>query len=239
MEGLIAFEGLSLRRPPRQGAKPWRMEVEAFTLHPGARIGLIGESGSGKSTFLDFLALIARPEGIGKFSLAGEDVTRLVRNGKGGALARRRSRNIGYVLQDGGLLPYLTVRANAGLARSLSGRRDLPGLDQIAGQLGIAGHLDKRPAHLSGGQRQRAQVLRGLATGAQILLADEPTAALDNENAHRTFQALTSAPPGTALVVASHWPELLRDFGFFLCRVSLREYPGEVVAELQAAEGLA
>lgn len=237
MEGLLAFEGLSLRRPPRQGAKPWRMEVAAFTLYPGARIGLIGESGSGKSTFLDFLALIARPETVGRLSLGGEDITALVRRGKGGALAARRSRNIGYVLQDGGLLPYLSIRGNAALARSLSGRRDLPGLEAIAAQLGILAELDKRPAHLSGGQRQRAQVLRGLATGARILLADEPTAALDAENAQRTLQAITSAPQGSAMVVASHWPDLLRDFGFTLCRVTLRDYPDEIVAELSAEGG--
>src|SRR5690606_22181429 len=138
----------------------------------------------------------------------------------------------GYVLQDGGLLPYLTVRANARLAQRLSGRRDLPQLEEIARQLGIAGHLDKRPAHLSGGQRQRAQVLRGLATGARILLADEPTAALDTDNAQRTLAAITSAASGKAMVVASHWPELLAQFGFDLCRVRLQEYPDEVVAEL-------
>ncbi|WP_112313092.1 ABC transporter ATP-binding protein [Pseudogemmobacter bohemicus] len=232
MESLLALEGLSLRRPPRQGAKPWRMEVPAFTLMPGARIGLIGESGSGKSTFLDLLALISRPAALNRLTLAGEDVTRLVRAGKGGALAARRSRHIGYVLQDGGLLPYLSVRANARLAQGLSRRRDMPGLEEIAGQLGIAEHLDKRPAHLSGGQRQRAQVLRGLATGARILLADEPTAALDTENAQRTLAAITSAAAGTAMVVASHWPELLAQFGFDLCRVRLHDYPDEVVAEL-------
>lgn len=232
MEPLLALEGLSLRRPARQGAKPWRLELPAFTLAPDARIGLIGESGSGKSTLLDLLALISRPAGLQHLSLMGEEVTRLVQRGKGGALAARRSRHIGYVLQDGGLLPYLTVRANARLAQRLSGRRDLPQLEEIARQLGIAGHLDKRPAHLSGGQRQRAQVLRGLATGARILLADEPTAALDTDNAQRTLAAITSAASGTAMVVASHWPELLAQFGFDLCRVRLQEYPDEVVAEL-------
>lgn len=232
MDPLLALEGLSLRRPPRQGAKPWRMEVPAFTLRPGARIGLIGESGSGKSTLLDLLALISRPAALRHLSLAGEDVTRLVQRGMGGALAARRSRHIGYVLQDGGLLPYLTIGGNARLAQRLTGRRDLPQLEEIAGQLGIAAHLDKRPACLSGGQRQRAQVLRGLATGARILLADEPTAALDTDNAQRTLAAITSAAAGTAMVVASHWPDLLAQFGFDLCRVRLQEYPGELVAEL-------
>ena len=130
-------------------------------------------------------------------------------------LGTLRSRHIGYVLQYGGLLPYLSVRENIELSRRLLG---LPATDvaaELAGKLGIVAQLDKLPDALSVGQRQRAAIARALAHEPGIVLADEPTAALDPANAERIFELLIGLTEalGVTLIVATHAHALARDAG--------------------------
>ena len=235
MSDLIDLSGLLLRRPATRHGAGYRLTVPQFRLVAGDRIGLVGPSGSGKSSLLDMLALIRRPDAVSRFMLAGRDVAPLVMGGSLDRLTAIRSRQVSYVLQDGGLLPYLSVRGNAVLAARLAGRQTGDAIAAQARMLGVADLLHKSPAALSGGQRQRAAVLRGLASDARILLADEPTAALDAANARSVIRLLADLPPDRAVVVSSHQEELLLDAGFRLMRIVLRREGNEMRADLSEA----
>ena len=133
-------------------------------------------------------------------------------------LSELRSHYIGYVLQHGGLLPYLTVRKNIELPRALLGMPMESVAERLAEQLGIAPQLDKLPSALSVGQRQRAAIARALAHKPPIVIADEPTAAIDPLNAQgimALFVGLVEAL-GVTLILATHAHDLVRDRGFTL-----------------------
>lgn len=214
---------LRLERKGRGGLPGYRLDIADLLIARGARVGIVGPSGVGKSTLLDMLALIRQPDQARQFAMLGMDVARPLMAGRARQLTRLRRENISYILQDGGLLPYLNVGANAHLARKLSRRRgDMP-VETIARHLGIGDLLHKLPASLSGGQRQRAAVLRGLASGAPIILADEPTAALDAVNARTAMQLLADLPEDRTVIVSSHQEDLLTRCGFHICRLSVLE----------------
>jgi putative ABC transport system ATP-binding protein len=185
---------------------------------------LIGESGSGKSTLLELLAMILMPTKSGIFSFApGEeapasDIDAIWHERGSDQLSELRSRNIGYVLQHGGLLPYLTVRKNIELSRVLLGLEIGSVAQELGEKLGIAPQLDKLPSALSVGQRQRAAIARALAHDPPIVIADEPTAAIDPLNSQRImalFVDLVEAL-GVTLILATHAHGLVRDGGFTL-----------------------
>ncbi|WP_353476169.1 ATP-binding cassette domain-containing protein (plasmid) [Salipiger sp. H15] len=222
MTHYLELDGLALARPPRAGSPGYRLDVSELRIAPGDRIGIVGVSGSGKSTLLDLIALIRRPDEVQRFALMGTEVSPCLTDGRLEALAPLRARSVSYILQDGGLLPYLTVVSNARLARRLAGSREP--IEPYAAALGIAALLGKLPMALSGGQRQRAAVLRGLVSGAPILLADEPTAALDDANAQATMALLAGLPEDRAVIVSSHQEALLRANGFRLMRLSVHDH---------------
>ena len=133
-------------------------------------------------------------------------------------LSALRSRHIGYVLQHGGLLPYLSVRDNIELSLELLGLPRADIANDLAMQLGIEQQLDKLPAELSVGQRQRAAIARALAHAPPIVIADEPTAAIDPPNAARIVALLVELTEalGVTLIVATHAQDLVADAGFRL-----------------------
>ena len=191
----------------------------------GGKVALIGESGSGKSTLLELLAMILMPTSSGTFRFSPHpeesyDVAEIWRARDADRLSDFRSRHIGYVLQHGGLLPYLTVRRNIELPRELLGLPKDDTAVSLAAKLGIAPQLDKLPAALSVGQRQRAAIARALAHEPPIVIADEPTAAIDPVNSERIIAllvALTEAL-GVTLIFATHAHDLVRRGGFTLIR---------------------
>src|SRR5690606_28005213 len=203
------------------GGVEFRLRVPRLDVPRGAKIALIGESGSGKSTLLELLAMILKPTSAGSFRFtptAGEplDVDAAWRRGDSDGLSRWRSRYIGYVLQHGGLLPYLTVRRNIELPRRLL---DLPTgtvAAELARKLGIAPQLDKLPADLSVGQRQRVAIARALAHDPPIVSPDEPTAAIDPLNSERIIRLLVGLTEelGVTLILATHAQDLVRRAGF-------------------------
>ncbi len=197
----------------------------------GAKLAFIGESGSGKSTLLELLAMILMPTTSGVFRFAplenGEthDLEAIWRARRSDALSDLRSRYIGYVLQHGGLLPYLSVRRNIELPRRLL---DLPlngEAEALAQRLDIVQQLDKLPSTLSVGQRQRAAIARALAHRPPIVIADEPTAAVDPLQAERIVELLAelTAQLGVTLILATHAQELVRRGGFTLLTHEIAE----------------
>ena len=193
-------------------ARPgYELEVPELRLERGQVLLLAGESGSGKSTLLNLLAGCLAPDRAAVMRFAAVDLADLWARRQGDALARLRARAIGYVLQTGGLLPYLTVRANIALPAELAGRLDADHLAALAGRLGISHRLDVKPAALSVGERQRVAIARALAHRPAVLLADEPTAALDPPNADRVFALLLDLVDrtGATAIIASHdWQRL-------------------------------
>jgi putative ABC transport system ATP-binding protein len=222
------------------GQQGYRLVVPHLELAAGHHYALIGPSGCGKSTLLDLLALVLAPDHAQRFdfsTVGGEfDIAGLWREGDQEQLARLRSRHLGYVLQTGGLLGYLDVQANIALPRRLLGLADDDSVERLARELGIDDQLRKKPAALSVGQRQRVSCARALVHGPQLVLADEPTAALDPLNAGRVMDLLLeqAGRQRACLVIASHDEALVRNAGLEILRFACeRDSQGGVVATLE------
>ena len=191
--------------------EPFRLKIERLAIAAGERVALLGPSGCGKSTCLDLLAMTLRPTRAVRFGLNlpdGErpDVAALWARTDRTAMTRTRARHFGYVLQTGGLLPFLSIYENVVVSRRLLGLScPGPALD-ILRFLGIANLAGRTPARVSIGERQRAAVARALAHGPEIVLADEPTASLDPANAGKVMELLVrlAAELRITLVVVSH-----------------------------------
>jgi putative ABC transport system ATP-binding protein len=189
----------------------FRLVVPSVQIRAQEHVALIGHSGCGKSTLLDMLALILHPDKSDEFSLHpvdGEsyDINRQWQRRRQGSLSQIRKQHIGYVLQSGGLLPYLTVRENIELPRQLLNLPDDDSINSISRVLGIHRQLDKLPGLLSAGERQRASFARALSHRPTILIADEPTAALDPITAQKIMAVVMELIKGLkiTLITASH-----------------------------------
>lgn len=194
-----------------EGEQSFTVRVPRLVLARGETLALTGESGSGKSTLLELLGLVAPPLPGAQFlwGQAGEsiDVAKLWRRDDQKGLARLRARSIGFVLQTGGLLPYLNVHENIHINRALLGLgKDDPQVDRLVDVLEIGSLMAKRPAQLSVGQQQRVSIARALAHGPALLLADEPSSALDPRLSDLVLGLLRelAAGLGTAVIIATH-----------------------------------
>ncbi len=175
----------------------------SFAVEAGEFVAIMGESGSGKTTLLNILAALDRPS-AGRVLLNGEDMVGVRERD---VTAFRRD-NLGFVFQDFNLLDAFTVRDNIFLPLVLAGK-DWNEMDErlspLARALGIEALLDKFPYELSGGQKQRTAVARALITRPAILLADEPTGALDSKAADsllRIFESLNEQ--GQTILMVTH-----------------------------------
>lgn len=150
-----------------------------FSVEQGEYVAIMGESGSGKTTLLNILAALDKPTG-GSVILDGMDLTRI----KESAVSAFRRDHLGFVFQDFNLLDTFTLEDNIYLPLVLAGKsyREMSDrLKPIAAKLGIAELLKKYPYEVSGGQKQRAAVARAIITDPRLILADEPTGALDSK----------------------------------------------------------
>jgi putative ABC transport system ATP-binding protein len=209
----MSFEIVDLVVRKRSARTMFELAVPRLSIRKGEKLAIIGPSGSGKSTLLDALSMVLSPDQIGSFRLwpGGPegpviDVGGLMQRHDTGGLAAIRRRWLGYVLQTGGLLPFLTVRRNIEIGRRLLGLHDDGTVGALAERLGLTEHLRKLPAALSVGERQRVAIARALAHRPTIILADEPTAALDPANAGIVMSIFVELADqlGTTTIIASH-----------------------------------
>ncbi len=219
----------------RSGGAVFTLGVEALTLLPGALVAVTGASGTGKSTLLDVVALARRPSRAKRLEVAGQDASALWARGATDRLAALRARHFGYILQTGGLVPYLTIRANAELAQGLAGMREPRRIVTLAAHLGLDALLDRMPGALSVGQRQRAAILRALAHRPALLLADEPTASVHPDMAADIMSLLAqeAREAGAAVLIATHDAPLARQAG--CTELPLRSLAGRAASLLSMA----
>ena len=174
-----------------------------FSVEPREYVAIMGESGSGKTTLLNILAALDKPSG-GKVYLKGRDLGSLREK----EIATFRRQNLGFVFQDFHLLDTFSLKDNIFLPLVLSGKKYEEmekRLRPIAEKLGIQGILDKYPYEVSGGQKQRAAVARALITRPQLILADEPTGALDSRAAYDLMNLFTTIhQDGQTIVMVTH-----------------------------------
>jgi len=170
---------------------------------------VMGPSGSGKSTFLTCAAGLERPT-AGRVLVDGEDLTDWGEDDR----TRFRRKRIGFVFQGFHLMPYLTAEQNVGLPQRLAGHRpDRARVRDLLARVGLAERRGHLPAELSGGQQQRVAIARALVTGPAVVLADEPTGALDSATAHEVLALLRGCVDdsagtwgGQTVVMVTHDP---------------------------------
>lgn len=199
----------------QQVKKHYKMGEETFealrgvdvTIERGEMVALMGPSGSGKTTLMQIIGLLDRPS-TGRYLLNGEDVTRLTENQR----SSFRNQHIGFVFQAFYLLSRMNVLENVEVPLTYAGvgtreRREVA--MSLLEKVGLADKWRNLPSQLSGGQKQRVAIARALTTRPSLLLADEPTGALDTrtgEEVMNLFEALNQE--GVTVVVVTHEPEV-------------------------------
>ncbi len=174
-----------------------------FSVEAGEYVAIMGESGSGKTTLLNILAALDSPTS-GSVLLEGQDLSRI----KESARASFRRDNLGFVFQDFNLLDTFTLEDNIYLPLVLAGKsyREMSArLQPIAQRLGIQSLLKKYPYEVSGGQKQRAAVARAIITNPKLLLADEPTGALDSKSTDELLRLFAEVnQSGQTILMVTH-----------------------------------
>ena len=178
-----------------------------LSVEAGAMVAVMGPSGSGKSTLLTIAGSLEEPD-RGEVLVGGRSLSRMSRGDK----ARLRRRSVGYVFQDFNLLPGLTASENVALPLELdgvsAGKARAAGVQALTG-LGLAERASRFPDQLSGGERQRVAIARAVVGDRRLLLADEPSGALDSVNAEEVMRLLHEAcRRGVAAVVVTHDAQL-------------------------------
>lgn len=175
----------------------------SFSVEKGVYVAIMGESGSGKTTLLNILAALDKPSG-GTVLLNGRDIKGI----KDKEMAAFRRKNLGFVFQEFNLLDTFSIEDNIYLPLVLAGEKYgqmREKLDQIAGRLGLAELLKKYPYEVSGGQKQRAAVARALITRPQLMLADEPTGALDSRSSDELMKLFSQVNrEGQTILMVTH-----------------------------------
>jgi putative ABC transport system ATP-binding protein len=174
----------------------------SFTVARGSSVAITGPSGGGKSTLLGVIGGLAQPTS-GIVRIGGSEISDM---SEGDRSDFRRS-HIGFVYQADNLLPFLTLLENVGLQLALNGQSSGAGKSlAVLGNLGLAALAYRLPDHLSGGQRQRASVARAIVNEPEIILADEPTGALDAANAVGVIDLLLGMQReiGATLIMVTH-----------------------------------
>ena len=208
---MLRVEGLQKAFVPPDGTPAARVvDIERFALGAGEHVALLGSSGSGKTTLLHLLAGILAPDmGVIEYMLREGGTERVTDIAKLPEPARDhfRGQHIGYIFQTHHLLPGLTALENVLLGMSFTGRHpDRAWATHLLERVGLSHRLAYKPGKLSVGQQQRVAVARALANRPQLVLADEPTGALDSVNAQQTLELMLALCRETkaALLLVTH-----------------------------------
>jgi len=202
---MALIEARGLVKTYAQGDAAMRaLDDVSIDVNPGELMLLVGPSGSGKTTLLSIIGCILSPSS-GSLRVLGEEVTRL----RARDLPAIRRERIGFVFQAFNLFPTLTTLQNVALALDLKGVAGRQARDRAAALLddvGLGGKLESYPADLSGGQKQRVAIARALAGDPPIILADEPTAALDSQSGRAVMILLQrlARERGRAIAIVTH-----------------------------------
>jgi putative ABC transport system ATP-binding protein len=204
VDALIRLDEVSKRYD--EGSRP-ALDRVSLEIATGEAVAIMGPSGSGKSTLLNLIAGLDRPTS-GSITVAG---TRIDQTSETGSAIFRRNR-VGMIFQFFNLLDDLTVADNVLLPAQLGGMRAAEGrkrADELIEMMGLTAHRDAYPARLSGGERQRVAIARALVNQPALLLADEPTGALDSATGEEIGALLASLhSAGLTLVLVTHNPDL-------------------------------
>ena len=204
---MIELNGISRYFKGAAGVRVEALRDVSLRITEGEFVCITGPSGAGKSTLMNILGCLDRPSS-GSYRLAGREVQSLSADG----LAWLRRRIFGFVFQNYNLLESATAQENvelpgsyAGLSRSARKKR----AKSLLAQLDLADRAGHLPSELSGGEQQRVAIARALMNGGRVILADEPTGALDRENGEQVLKALEGlAAAGHTVVIISHNPEI-------------------------------
>src|SRR6185437_9200599 len=206
MEPIIELRGLT--RLYQAGEESFAaLEDIDLAIYAGEMVAIIGQSGSGKSTLMNVLGCLDR-EWTGSYCFKGEDVAALAPD----EVARLRRENFGFIFQRYQLLPDLDAAENVEMPSVYAGaqvaaRRDRA--EALLTRLGLADRLHHRPSELSGGQQQRVSVARALMNGGDVILADEPTGALDKKSGADLMALLAELNrEGHTIIIVTHDPEV-------------------------------
>lgn len=172
-----------------------------LSVQPGEFVAVVGPSGSGKSTLLAVAGALTTPDS-GSVTIGGEHLSAM----SSAQLARIRRERIGFVFQSGNLPSALKARDQLELAARVAGRRGRKSTADLLEAVGMSHRAGHRPGKLSGGERQRIGLARALVSGPDVLLVDEPTAALDRQRSHDIVQLLAdeTRSEGVATVMVTH-----------------------------------
>jgi lipoprotein-releasing system ATP-binding protein len=208
---VIELIGVAKEYPGAEGGAPLKViDGVGLKVEPGDSVAIVGRSGSGKSTLLQIMGALDKPT-RGQVLFDGQDLARC----DASELATVRNRQIGFMFQAHCLLPQLTLWENVllpalaepepGALAAAEGRAR-----KYVERVGLLDRLNHRPAQLSGGERQRAALARALVNGPRLLLADEPTGALDSSAAQNLANLLQelNREENLALVMVTHAPDL-------------------------------
>lgn len=203
----------------------------SFSVQQGDYVGIMGASGSGKTTLLNCIATIDTPTS-GTIAIAGRDVTALSNR----QLSDFRRDALGFVFQDANLLDTLTARENIALPLTIDRvdpRQIRERVERVGQTLGIDAVLDKYPYQMSGGQRQRVAAARAIVTDPKLVLADEPTGALDSKNAKLLLECfdMLNLRLGATILMVTH-----DSFAASYCKRVLFIRDGKVFTEVVRGE---
>ena len=175
----------------------------SFQIMPGEFVAIVGQSGSGKSTCMNIIGCLDIPTS-GTYLLGGEDVSTIDED----ALAEVRNKMIGFIFQQYNLLPKLSVLGNVELPLIYSGRdksERKAQATQVITKVGLLDKIGNLPSQLSGGQQQRVSIARALASSPSVILADEPTGALDSKTGKEVIELLKELnKEGNTVVLITH-----------------------------------
>ncbi len=207
---MALVEARDLVKTYAQGEAAMRaLDAVSLDVHAGELMLLVGPSGSGKTTLLSIVGCILRPTS-GSLRVLGDEVTRMRERD----LPAVRRERIGFVFQAFNLFPTLTALQNVALALDVNGVAPRAARDRAASlleQVGLGAKLHAFPADLSGGQKQRVAIARALAGDPPVVLADEPTAALDSQSGRAVMDVLQrlAHERGRAVVIVTHDSRML------------------------------